>query len=142
MQTEKYITFYSGEANRNNFTTSFTKPLVLGDYWEVACAQAHLAHRDFRFVDEFKSQFENNPVMGWLRMNYKTDPSDDLFMTDRLKSVHLNDIIDEFSESTSKYDVMKMIYTRIVMKALHSRKNRRCDTRSSSRFNVFKKLDT
>ena len=73
----------------------------------MAVAQVHLPHGPLKLADAFKQQFPNNPVLGQLEIYYKTSPRNDLVFEKSKKSVRLNDILGEFSETTSKFDVLK-----------------------------------
>ena len=112
MKTKQYVTLHSGTANNHQFTTTFNQALTFGEGWEVAVAQVHLPSGPFTLADAFKQQFPNNPVLGQLKIFYKTFARNDLMgIGSGQKSVRLNDIIGALSYSTSKYDVLKLIYT-------------------------------
>ena len=112
METEKYVTLFSGTANNNQFMVMFNETLKFGDQWEVAVAQAHVPHGPLTLADAFNQHFPNNPVLGQLKTFFKTSARNDLAaFASGQKSVRLNDILGEFSETTSKFNVLKLIYT-------------------------------
>ena len=111
METEQYVTLHSGTADNHHFTTTFNRVLTFGDGWEVAVAQVHLPSGPFKWLDAFKQQFSNNPVLGQLKIYFKTSASDESTSANKQKSVRLNDILGQLSETTSKFDMLKLIYT-------------------------------
>ena len=111
MQTNTYLTLHSGTANANDFTITLNPSLMVGECWEVAITQVHLPGSCLK--EAFQQAFPNNPTLGELEIDFKTSARNDLtqFGTGK-KSVKLNDILGDITESTTKYDVLQLIHTR------------------------------
>ena len=113
MQTDTYLTLHSGTADANDFTTTLNPSLTVGERWEVAVTQVHLPGGHSPFKEAFQRAFPNNPVLRELEIHFKTSARNDLtqFGTGK-KSVRLNDILGDITETTTKVDVLQLIYTR------------------------------
>ena len=111
MQTDTYLTLHSGTSDAHDFTTTLNPSLTVGERWEVAVTQVHLPGGGFK--EAFQRAFPNNPTLGELQIHFKTSARNDLtqFGTGK-KSVKLNDILGDITETTTKYDVLQLIYNK------------------------------
>ena len=110
MQTDTYLTLHSGTSDANDFTTTLNPSLTVGERWEVAVTQVHLPGRGFK--EAFQWAFPNNPTLGELEIDFKTSARNDLQLDTAKKSVKLNDILGDIVETTTKYDVLQLIYNK------------------------------
>ena len=81
---------------------------MVGERWEVAVAQVHLPGEPSHFMDQFN--FTDAMVVGALRVVWKTAARDDLMMDGDQQSVLWSDIKTSVKDTTSKADVLKLIY--------------------------------
>ena len=110
MQTDTYLTLHSGTSDANDFTTTLNPLLTVGECWEVAVTQVHLPGGGFK--EAFQRAFPNNPTLGELEIDFKSSARNDLQLDTGKKSVRLNDILGDIAETTTKYDVLQLIYNK------------------------------
>ena len=108
METDKNITVVSGTHDANNIR--FYTNVSFGEDWEVALVQAYIPHNDSHFRDNFKKYFPNNKVVGGLAVHYNTSPTATT-SSSKTTIVRVDDIIDGVERGTSKFNVLKMIYS-------------------------------
>lgn len=113
MQMDTYLTLHSGTANANDFTSTLNPSLMVGECWEVAVTQVHLPGDPSPFKAAFQGAFPNNPVLGELEIHFKTSACNDLTQIGTgKKSVRLNDILGDLTETTTKRNVLNLNYIR------------------------------
>ena len=110
METDKYISLVSGTHDANNIRFHPSTNLTFGEDWEVALVQAYIPHNDSHFWDNFKKYFPNNKVVGGLAVLYNTSPTATTSAS-KTTIVRVDDIIDGVERGTSKFNVLKMIYS-------------------------------